>query len=76
MPRYRVRDADSYGHAVGILLVDYHGPFVPGDVGNASSYGYPVLYKMVPGLTFDRVLARDPECEVDAGRPDNCPMPV
>jgi hypothetical protein len=63
MPKYSVRNADSYGHAIGILLVDYHGPFIPGDVGNATTYGYPVLYKMVEDLTFDRVLACDPDCE-------------
>ena len=38
---YRARNADTYGHAVGILLLDYRAPFVPGDVGNATSYGYP-----------------------------------
>ena len=65
MPRYRVRDADTYGHAIGILLLDYRGPFIPGDVGNATSYDYPVLYKLVKGLTLDRVLAGDPQAEVD-----------
>ena len=59
MPKYRARDADTYGHAVGILLLDYRGPFIPGDVGNATSYGYPVLYKLVKGLTFERVKAGD-----------------
>lgn len=63
MPKYRVRDADTYGHAIGILLLDYRGPFIPGDVGNATSYGYPVLFKLVKGLTLDRVFAGDPECE-------------
>lgn len=63
MPKYRVRNADTYGHAVGILLLDYRGPFIPGDVGNATSFGFPVLYKLVKGLTLDRVLAGDPECE-------------
>lgn len=63
MPKYRARNADTYGHAIGILLLDYRGPFVPGDVGNATTYGYPVLFKLVKGLTLDRVLAGDPECE-------------
>lgn len=64
MPKYQVRKhADSYGHAVGILLLDYRGPFIPGDVGNATSYRYPVLYKTVNGLTLDRVLVGDPEYE-------------
>jgi hypothetical protein len=34
---------------------------VPGDVGNASSYDYPVLYRTVPGASPDRVLFGDPE---------------
>lgn len=63
MPKYRARNADTYGHAVGILLLDYRGPFIPGDVGNATSYGYPVLFKLVKGLTLDRVLAGDAACE-------------
>lgn len=63
MPKYRVRDADTYGHAIGILLLDYRGPFIPGDVGNASTYRYPVLYKLVEGLTFEKVLSGDPESE-------------
>jgi hypothetical protein len=62
VPRYEIRDADTYGHAIGILLLDYRGPFIPGDVGNATTYGYPVLYKLVEGLTLDRVLAGDPTC--------------
>jgi hypothetical protein len=65
MPKYRVRDADTYGHAVGILLLDYRGPFIPGDVGNATTYDYPVLFKLVKGLTLDRVLAGDPKAEAD-----------
>jgi len=65
MPRYRTRDADTYGHAVGILLLDYRGPFIPGDVGNATTYGFPVLFKLVKGLTLDRVLAGDPDAEAD-----------
>ncbi|MGH6915940.1 MAG: aspartate/glutamate racemase family protein, partial [Geminicoccales bacterium] len=71
MPKYRARNADTYGHAVGVLLLDYRAPFIPGDVGNATSYGYPVLFKPVKGLTLDRVLAGDPACEpsiVEAAR--------
>jgi hypothetical protein len=63
MPKYRVRNADTYGHAVGILLLDYRGPFIPGDVGNATTYGFPVMFKLVKGLTLDRVLAGDLACE-------------
>jgi len=65
MPEYQVRNADSYGHAIGILMLEYRAPFIPGDVGNASTYDYPVLFKTVPGLSLDRALAGDP---AQAGR--------
>lgn len=40
-----------YGHSVGILLFDGRRyPMAPGDVGNASTYGFPVRMKVVPGL--------------------------
>ena len=57
MPVYKVRtQAESYGHDIGILLIDCRTPFIPGDVGNASSYGYPVLYRTVPDVTLDRLI--------------------
>lgn len=72
MPVYRKRPhAESYGHAVGILLLDGRAPFVPGDVGNASSYDYPVVYKTVEGLTTMRCLNQEPGWEgkvVEAAR--------
>jgi Asp/Glu/hydantoin racemase len=66
MPVYKARPkAEAYGYCIGILLLDYRGAFVPGDVGNATTYGYPVLYKTVPGATSARVFAADPELETD-----------
>lgn len=57
MPIYKVRpQAESYGHDIGILLIDCRTPFIPGDVGNASSYKFPVLYKTVPDVTLDRLI--------------------
>lgn len=49
----------NYGEAIGILLLDFVAPFIPGDVGNASTYNYPVRYKLVKGLTFDRLFNKD-----------------
>jgi hypothetical protein len=56
------KSARSYGHAIGVLMLDEVAPFIPGSVGNASSYAYPVLFRTVEGLSFQRVLERDPTC--------------
>jgi Asp/Glu/hydantoin racemase len=32
-------------------VLESRRPFIPGDVRNAGTYGYPVLYKTIPGLT-------------------------
>lgn len=42
-----------YGEAIGILLLDERRyPMVPGNVGNASTYNFPVRIKVVKGLTW------------------------
>ncbi|WP_137388694.1 aspartate/glutamate racemase family protein [Rhodoligotrophos defluvii] len=51
----------SGGHAIGILQLDCLLPFIPGDVDNASTYRYPVIYKAVPGLTTAACLSGAPE---------------
>ena len=62
MPIYRTnRHAESYGQSVGILLLDARMPFPPGDVANASTYRYPVVYRIVPGLATDVCLNGAPE---------------
>lgn len=62
MPVYRTNpNAESYGQSVGLLLLDAHMPFPPGDVANASTYRYPVIFRPVPGLAIDACLAGAPE---------------
>jgi aspartate/glutamate racemase len=64
--QYKVRtNADSYGFAIGILLIDCSTPFIPGDVGNASTYNYPVLYKTVAGVTLERLINQGDESLID-----------
>jgi len=48
----------GYGFSVGILMLDCNIPFVPGDVGNASTYDFPVQYRLVPGATGEAVITR------------------
>ena len=62
MPVYTKRpEAESYGQAVGILLLDVRAPFIPGDVANATSYDYPVIFKTVEGLSTAVCLGGAPE---------------
>ena len=66
-----VRGQVTYGEAIGILLLDYYAPFIPGDVGNASTYSFPVRYELIEGLTFERLLKKDRtvlEPLIEAGR--------
>ena len=48
----------AYGYSVGIVCLEYYLPFIPGDVGNASTYDFPVLYREVKGATFDAIICR------------------
>jgi len=53
--------AESYGHAIGILVLEARMPFVPGDARNAGTFGYPVLYRTVPGLSPADCIAAAPK---------------
>ncbi|MCL7749689.1 aspartate/glutamate racemase family protein [Halalkalibacter alkaliphilus] len=49
----------SYGESIGILMLDTFTPFIPGDVGNATTYPFPVRYQTVKGFTFEKLLQKD-----------------
>lgn len=55
-----------YGARVGILMLEARFPRIPGDMGNALTWPFPVLYKVVPGATPDRVVRRKSEGLLDA----------
>jgi Asp/Glu/hydantoin racemase len=55
------RGARNYGFAVGILQLDCSLPFIPGDVDNATTYRYPVVYRAIPGLSTASCLRGAPE---------------
>lgn len=45
-----------YGAAVGILMLEARFPRIPGDMGNATTWPFPVLYKVVRGASPQRVV--------------------
>lgn len=47
-----------YGASVGILMLDARFPRIPGDVGNATSWPFPVHYKIVRGASPDLIVRR------------------
>jgi hypothetical protein len=50
-----------YGTSVGILMLDARFPRIPGDMGNALTWPFPVHYKIVRDATPDRVVRRSAE---------------
>jgi hypothetical protein len=60
MPIYRGGRA-IYGEAIGILLLDTKFPRIPGDIGNASTFDFPVRIRMVPKATPQRIVLEGDE---------------
>ncbi len=57
----RRKSQSWYGETIGILILNAAYPCVPGNVGNASTFPFPVRYAEVEGATIDRLLnQRDP----------------
>jgi len=45
-----------YGFSVGILMLDTQFPRIPGDMGNATTFPFPVRYHRVPGASPELVV--------------------
>lgn len=50
-----------YGASVGILMLEARFPRIPGDMGNALTWPFPVHYKVVRRASPDRVVRRQAE---------------
>lgn len=46
----------SYGQPIGVLLLDNTLPRPPGDIGNARSFDFPVIYRTVEGAHDTRIV--------------------
>jgi len=47
-----------YGYPVGILMLETQFPRIPGDIGNATTWDFPVLYKIIKRATPDLVVRK------------------
>ena len=52
---------NQYGFTVGILMLDTRFPRIPGDMGNATTFPFPVRYHRVGGARPDLVVRRGAE---------------
>lgn len=50
-----------YGHALGVITLDTAFPRIPGDVGNALTWPFPVQYRVAPGALVGRILGPEPD---------------
>lgn len=51
----------TYGHALGIIMLDTVFPRLRGDIGNARTWPFPVSYRIVRDAIPDRVVRADPD---------------
>ena len=54
-----------YGASVGILMLEARFPRILGDMGNAATWDFPVLYKVVRDASPDRVVRQGAEGTLD-----------
>lgn len=54
----------AYGQSIGILLLDTIYPRIPGDVGNATTYPFPVRFKIVKGIHLEDIICEKPDISV------------
>src|SRR5262245_65013094 len=63
----RVRGGfNQYGFTVGILMLDTRFPRIPGDMGHAATFPFPVRYHRIAGASPDLVVRRGAAGLLDA----------
>ncbi|MBL0932676.1 MAG: aspartate/glutamate racemase family protein [Alphaproteobacteria bacterium] len=50
-----------YGAPLGILMLEAKFPRIPGDMGNATTWPFPVLYRVVTGASPEKVVLKGAE---------------
>ncbi|MBN1828408.1 MAG: aspartate/glutamate racemase family protein [Deltaproteobacteria bacterium] len=55
-----------YGQALGIIVTDSRFPRIPGDIGNATTWDFPVAYRVVRGIHPRRIVRGEAPKDLDA----------
>lgn len=58
------RGVSTYGEAIGIIVLDTDFPRIPGDIGNATTYNFPVKFKVAKGIHVEDIVKREPNHSV------------
>lgn len=54
-----------YGAVLGILMLEARFPRIHGDIGNATTWPFPVQYRVVKGASPDKIVRQDAMAMVD-----------
>lgn len=66
-PVHKVKGGKAiYGASIGILMLEARFPRIPGDMGNALTWPFPVHYKVVRDASPDRVVRQGAEGLLDS----------
>ncbi len=55
-----------FGFSIGILMLESKFPRIPGDMGNATTWDFPVLYKVVKNASPDAVVRKGDQNLLDS----------
>jgi len=47
-----------FGYSIGILMLESRFPRIQGDIGNATTWDFPVLYRIIEKATSDIVVRK------------------
>ncbi|WP_041083820.1 aspartate/glutamate racemase family protein [Thermotoga profunda] len=50
-----------YGFKLGVIMLETHFPRLPGDIGNALTWDFPVLYEVIKGANPQNIIENNPE---------------
>ena len=53
------RPKSVHGASIGILMLETHFPRIPGDLGNANTWDFPVHYRVVHGATASKAITQN-----------------